>query len=115
MTYAYFLELYEKTNSKKVQEIITEQAKKHLTESKYVEFEIYTYFQEEFRRKSVTQPNVDFKEKVFRRFIEREDLSANDIRAFYLAYIDAQKFPNDIQVIIAERLTKNLTDKEKKK
>lgn len=111
MTYAYFLELYEKTNSKKVQEIITEQAKKHLTESKYVEFEIYTYFQEEFRRKSVTQPNV---EKVFRRFIEREDLSANDIRAFYLAYIDAQKFPNDIQVIIEERLTKNLTDKEKK-
>lgn len=111
VTYAYFLELYEKTNSKKVQEIITEQAKKHLTESKYVEFEIYTYFQEEFRRKSVTQPNV---EKVFRRFIEREDLSANDIRAFYLAYIDAQKFPNDIQVIIAERLTKNLTDKEKK-
>ncbi|WP_236651795.1 hypothetical protein [Enterococcus hirae] len=114
VTYAYFLELYEKTNSKKVQEIITEQAKKHLTESKYVEFEIYTYFQEEFRRKSVTQPNVDFKEKVFRRFIEREDLSANDIRAFYLAYIDAQKFPNDIQVIIAESLTKNLTDKEKK-
>lgn len=112
VTYAYFLELYEKTNSKKVQEIITEQAKKHLTESKYVEFEIYTYFQEEFRRKSVTQPNV---EKVFRRFIEREDLSANDIRAFYLAYIDAQKFPNDIQVIIEERLTKNLTDKEKKK
>lgn len=111
VTYAYFLELYEKTNSKKVQEIITEQAKKHLTESKYVEFEIYTYFQEEFRRKSVTQPNV---EKVFRRFIEREDLSANDIRAFYLAYIDAQKFPNDIQVIIEERLTKNLTDKEKK-
>lgn len=111
VTYAYFLELYEKTNSKKVQEIITEQAKKHLTESKYVEFEIYTYFQEEFRRKSVTQPNV---EKVFRRFIEREGLSANDIRAFYLAYIDAQKFPNDIQVIIAERLTKNLTDKEKK-
>ncbi|EOS7734332.1 hypothetical protein FQT07_11005 [Enterococcus hirae] len=111
VTYAYFLELYEKTNSKKVQEIITEQAKKHLTESKYVEFEIYTYFQEEFRRKSVTQPNV---EKVFRRFIEREDLSANDIRAFYLAYIDAQKFPNDIQVIIAERLAKNLTDKEKK-
>lgn len=114
VTYAYFLELYEKTNSKKVQEIITEQAKKHLTESKYVEFEIYTYFQEEFRRKSVTQPNVDFKEKVFRRFIEREDLSANDIRAFYLAYIDAQKFSNDIQVIIEERLTKNLTDKEKK-
>lgn len=111
VTYAYFLELYEKTNSKKVQEIITEQAKKHLTESKYVEFEIYTYFQEEFRRKSVTQPYV---EKVFRRFIEREDLSANDIRAFYLAYIDAQKFPNDIQVIIEERLTKNLTDKEKK-
>lgn len=111
VTYAYFLELYEKTNSKKVQEIITEQAKKHLTESKYVEFEIYTYFQEEFRRKSVTQPNV---EKVFRRFIEREDLSANDIRAFYLAYIDAQKFPNDIQGIIEERLTKNLTDKEKK-
>ncbi|KAB5915339.1 hypothetical protein GA614_09950, partial [Bifidobacterium adolescentis] len=36
VTYAYFLELYEKTNSKKVQEIITEQAKKHLTESKYV-------------------------------------------------------------------------------
>ncbi|EOS7805096.1 hypothetical protein E3O86_RS11985 [Enterococcus hirae] len=111
VTYDYFLELYEKTNSKKVQEIITEQAKKHLTESKYVEFEIYTYFQEEFRRKSVTQPYV---EKVFRRFIEREDLSANDIRAFYLAYIDAQKFPNDIQVIIEERLTKNLTDKEKK-
>ncbi|NAB78689.1 hypothetical protein, partial [Enterococcus hirae] len=110
VTYAYFLELYEKTNSKKVQEIITEQAKKHLTESKYVEFEIYTYFQEEFRRKSVTQPNV---EKVFRRFIEREDLSANDIRAFYLAYIDAQKFPNDIQVIIEEHLTKDLTDKEK--
>lgn len=114
VTYAYFLELYEKTNSKKVQEIITEQAKKHLTESKYVEFEIYTYFQEEFRRKSVTQPNVDFQENGLSRFLKREYLSANEVRAFYLAYLDAQKLPNNIQIIFEKVLIKDLTDKEKK-
>lgn len=91
VTYDYFLELYEKTNSKKVQEIITEQAKKHLTES-----------------------NVDFQENGLSRFLKREYLSANEVRAFYLAYLDAQKLPNNIQIIFEKVLIKDLTDKEKK-
>ncbi|EOB3456186.1 hypothetical protein ACIJDO_001329 [Enterococcus hirae] len=109
------LAAYKKTDSKKHQERIKEQAKKYLTESKYVEFEIHTQFQDEFRKKSVTQPNVDFQENGLSRFLKREYLSANEVRAFYLAYLDAQKLPNNIQIIFEKILIKDLTDKEKKK
>ena len=108
------LAAYKKTDSKKHQERIKEQAKKYLTESKYVEFEIHTQFQDEFRKKSVTQPNVDFQENGLSRFLKREYLSANEVRAFYLAYLDAQKLPNNIQIIFEKVLIKDLTDKEKK-
>ncbi|EMF0450531.1 hypothetical protein IGG93_002561 [Enterococcus hirae] len=108
------LAAYKKTDSKKHQENIKELAKKYITESKYVEFEIHTQFQGEFRKKSVTQPNVDFQENGLSRFLKREDLSANEVRAFYLAYLDAQKLPNNIQMIFEKVLTKDLTDKEKK-
>ncbi|EOS8094431.1 hypothetical protein DSH88_RS06940 [Enterococcus hirae] len=91
-----------------------QQGKKYLTESKYVEFEIHTQFQDEFRKKSVTQPNVDFQENGLSRFLKREYLSANEVRAFYLAYLDAQKLPNNIQIIFEKVLIKDLTDKEKK-
>ncbi|OWW46113.1 hypothetical protein F522_07810 [Enterococcus hirae 81-15-F4] len=108
------LAAYKKTDSKKHQERIKEQAKKYLTESKYIEFEIHTQFQDEFRKKSVTQPNVDFQENGLSRFLKREYLSANEVRAFYLAYLDAQKLPNNIQIIFEKILIKDLTDKEKK-
>ncbi|OWW63337.1 hypothetical protein F521_07570 [Enterococcus hirae 67-03-C5] len=82
-----------------VRAVIKEQAKKYLTESNYLEFDIKIQLQEESRKMDVTLPTVDFKDEALRYFVDHEVLSKNELIIYCLAYLESKEIPSDLETI----------------